>query len=91
MRFLVMTCQGSVQPPPEALPLILPACKDWIHDRVKAGKLEAVFSYAEGGGGCGIARCQLIGKERMDNVNRAKKAPERRAKSNEDLSEHRFV
>ena len=55
MRFLVMTSQGAAQPPPEALPLILPAFKDWIHDRVKAGKIEAVFSYAEGGGGCGIA------------------------------------
>src|SRR5215472_7920012 len=38
-----------------------------------------------GGGGRSIARCQLIGKERIGNVNRAKKAPERRAKSNEDL------
>jgi muconolactone delta-isomerase len=54
MRFLVMTSQGAVQPPPEALPFILPAFKDWMHDRVNAGKVEAVFSYVEGGGGCGI-------------------------------------
>jgi muconolactone delta-isomerase len=54
MRFLVMASQGSVQPPPEALAGILSAFKDWMHERMSAGKVEAVFSYAEGGGGCGI-------------------------------------
>ena len=54
MRFLVIASQGSVPPPPEALPVLLSAFKDWMHERMNAGKVEAAFSFAEGRGGCGI-------------------------------------
>jgi hypothetical protein len=54
MRFLVTASQGPVQPPPEALPGILSAFKGWMHERMNAGKVEAAFSFPEGGGGCGI-------------------------------------
>jgi muconolactone delta-isomerase len=49
-----MASPGPVQPPPQALPVILSAFKDWMHERQNAGQVEAVFSYAEGRGGCGI-------------------------------------
>jgi muconolactone delta-isomerase len=49
-----MASQGSIQPPPEVLPGILSAFKDWMREHINAGKVEAAFSFVEGGGGCGI-------------------------------------
>lgn len=51
MKFLVMTSvKQQVAVPPGAMPSILEAQRDWIHDRLDDATIDEIFGFPFGGG-----------------------------------------
>jgi muconolactone delta-isomerase len=59
VKFLVIaTRREQVPVPPEAVPVMLNADREWLNDLVASGTLDFVYGFAEGGGGVAIANAK---------------------------------
>jgi hypothetical protein len=51
MKFLVMTSiKKQISVPPDAMPSILEAQREWIHERLNDGTIEVIYGFTFGGG-----------------------------------------
>ncbi len=65
MRFLVTTINRSPMPP-EAVPMLVQAMKDWAARHTASGAFEQIWSFAGLQGGGGIANVDSL--EQLDSV-----------------------
>ncbi len=55
MKFLItMRRRNGVMLPPEVVAGMLLAQRDWLQERLDDGTFDSAYTYAQGGGGCGI-------------------------------------
>jgi hypothetical protein len=54
MKFLVLASPGPIPAPPGVMAEAFKAPKEWMAEQMKAGVVDCAFSFAAGGGGCGI-------------------------------------
>ncbi|HXH97363.1 MAG TPA: muconolactone Delta-isomerase family protein [Gaiellaceae bacterium] len=59
MKFLItMRRRDGVPMPPEVIAGMLLAQRDWLQERLDDGTLDCAYTFAQGGGGCGIVNAE---------------------------------